>query len=157
MKGKLNGIIASFVVTVLYATVWLWPYDSLKHSLVVKISDSETKLLLLLLLSHLSRVRLCATPKTAAHQAPPSLGFSRQEHWSGLPFPSPMHESEKRKWSRSVVSNSHRPHGLQPTRLLHPWDFPGKSTGVGCHCLLRNQVTQVQISALPVVDPGQTA
>ena len=49
----------------------------------------------LLLLSHVSRVRLCATPQTAAHQAPPSLGFSRQEHWSGLPFPSPMHESEK--------------------------------------------------------------
>ena len=46
-----------------------------------------------LLLSHFSRVRLCATPQTAAHQAPPSLGFSRQEHWSGLPFPSPMHES----------------------------------------------------------------
>ena len=39
----------------------------------------------------------------AAHQAPPSLGFSRQEHWSGLPFPSPMHESEKWKWSCSVV------------------------------------------------------
>ena len=38
-----------------------------------------------------------------AHQAPPSLGFSRQEHWSGLPLPSPMHESEKWKWSRSVV------------------------------------------------------
>ena len=53
------------------------------------------KLLLLLLLSRFSRVRLCATPETAAHQAPPSLGFSRQEHWSGLPFPSPMHESEK--------------------------------------------------------------
>ena len=50
---------------------------------------------LLLLLSHFSRVRLCATPETAAHQAPPSLGFSKQEHWSGLPFPSPMHESEK--------------------------------------------------------------
>ena len=49
----------------------------------------------LLLLSHFSRVRLCVTPETAAHQAPPSLGFSRQEHWSGLPFPSPMHESEK--------------------------------------------------------------
>ena len=44
---------------------------------------------LLLLLSRFSPVRLCATPKTAAHQAPPSLGFSRQEHWSGLPFPSP--------------------------------------------------------------------
>ena len=52
-------------------------------------------LLLLLLLSRFRRVRLCATPQTAAHQAPPSLGFSRQEHWSGLPFPSPMHESEK--------------------------------------------------------------
>ena len=42
----------------------------------------------------LSHVRFCATPKTAAHQAPPSLGFSRQEPWSGLPFPSPVHESE---------------------------------------------------------------
>ena len=49
----------------------------------------------LLLLSRFSRVRLCVTPETAAHQAPPSLGFSRQEHWSGLPFPSPMQESEK--------------------------------------------------------------
>ena len=63
-------------------------------------------MLLLLLLSCLSRVRLCATPQTAAHQASPSLGFSRQEHWSGLPFPSPMDESEKWKWSCSVVSNS---------------------------------------------------
>ena len=38
--------------------------------------------------------------------------------------------------SHSVVSDSMRPHGLQPTRLFRPWDFPGKSTGVGCHCLL---------------------
>ena len=50
--------------------------------------------LLLLLLSRFSRVRLCAAPETAAHQAPPSLGFSRQEHRSGLPFASPMRESE---------------------------------------------------------------
>ena len=57
--------------------------------------DMTFDLLLLLLLSHFSRVQLCVTPQTAAHQAPPSLGFSRQEHWSGLPFPSPMHESEK--------------------------------------------------------------
>ena len=63
-------------------------------------------LLLLLLLSHLSYVRLCATPDTAAHQAPPSLGFSRQEQWSGLPFPSPMQESEKWKRSCSVMSDS---------------------------------------------------
>ena len=39
------------------------------------------------MLSRFSRVRLCVTPEMAAHQAPPSLGFSRQEHWSGLPFP----------------------------------------------------------------------
>ena len=59
-----------------------------------------------LLLSRFSRVQLCATPETAAHQALLPLGFSRQEHWSGLPFPCPMHESEKWKWSRSVVSDS---------------------------------------------------
>ena len=45
---------------------------------------------MLLLLSRFSRVRLCATPLMAAHQAPLSLGFSRQEHWSVLPFPSPV-------------------------------------------------------------------
>ena len=60
----------------------------------------------------LSCVRLFTTPLTIAHQAPPSMGFSRQEYWSGLPFPSPMCESEKWKWSRSVVSDSSRPHGL---------------------------------------------
>ena len=98
---------------------------------------------MLLLLSRFSHVRLCATPETAAHQDPPSLGFSRQEYWSGLPFPSLMHESEKWKWSHSVVSNSQWPHRLQPTRLLRPWDFLGKSTGVGCHCLLccKHEVT----------------
>ena len=93
---------------------------------------------LLLLLSRFSRVRVCATPWTAAHQAPPSRGFSRQEHRSGLPWPSPAHESEKWKWSRSVVPNSQRPRGLQPTRLLHPWDSPGKSPGVGRHRLLHS-------------------
>ena len=39
--------------------------------------------------------------------------------------------------SHSVVSDSLRPHGLQPTRLFCPWDFPGKNTGVGCHSLLQ--------------------
>ena len=65
---------------------------------------------------------LLATPWTAAHQGPLSMGFSRQEHWSGVPLPSPMRESEKGKWSRSVVSDSLQPHGLQPTRLLRPWE-----------------------------------
>ena len=79
-------------------------------------------------------------PIDSSPPAPPSLGFSRQEHWSRLPFPSPMHESEKWKWSHSVVSDPQWPRGLQPSRLLHPWDFPGESTGVGCHCLLRTLV-----------------
>ena len=57
--------------------------------------NREKKKLLLLLLSHFSHVRLCVTQWTAAHQTPLSLGFSRQEHVSGLPFPSLMHESEK--------------------------------------------------------------
>ena len=50
------------------------------------LSDCIIHTIGLLLLSHFSRVRLCATPQMAAHQAPPSLGFSRQEHWSGFHF-----------------------------------------------------------------------
>ena len=74
-------------------------------------------LLLLLLLSCFSHVRLCATPQMAAHEAPLSLGFSRQEHWSRLLFPSPVHESE-----REVAQ-------LCPT-LHDPMDcsLPGSST-----------------------------
>ena len=59
----------------------------------LRINTSEV----LLLLSRFSRVRLWVTPETAAHKAPPSLGFSRQEHRSGLPLPSPTRESEKGK------------------------------------------------------------
>ena len=62
---------------------------------ILNICAPNILLLLLLLLSRFSRVRLCATPQMGAHSL--SLGFSRQEHWSGLPFPSSMHESEKRK------------------------------------------------------------
>ena len=51
------------------------------------LKKSSEEELLLLPLSRFSHVRLCETPETAAYQAPPSLGFSRQEYWSGLPFP----------------------------------------------------------------------
>ena len=47
-------------------------------------------LILLAAVKSLSHVRLLATPWTAAHQAPPSMGFSRQEYWSGVPLPSPV-------------------------------------------------------------------
>ena len=129
-----------FVLKVLY--YYIADYVNLVPKLILlnkldllKCSRNKTHLyvrdlLLLLLLSHFSRVGLCATPWTAAYQTPPSLGFSRKEHGSGLPFPSPMHESEKWKWSHSVMSDSSWPHGLQPLRLLHLWEFPGKSTEV---------------------------
>ena len=50
------------------------------------------------MLCYAKSLQSCPTlcdPIDGSHQAPPSLGFSRQEHWSGLPFPFPMHESEK--------------------------------------------------------------
>ena len=74
----------------------LWkPLEQINRGSTLLGHNEHLLLLLLLLLSHFSHVQLCATPETAVHQAPLSLGFSRQEYWSGLPFPSPMHESEK--------------------------------------------------------------
>ena len=68
----------------------------------------------------LNRVRLLAIPWTAAYQAPLSMGFARQEYGSGLPLPHPMHESEKWKWSLSVVSDSSRPPPLKIlSRTIH--------------------------------------
>ena len=125
-----------------------WAYEQVEGIWFLQETEESTQaalvtltLLLLLLLSRFSRVWLCATPETAAHQAPPSLGFSRQEHWSGLPFPSPMHESEKWNGSRSVVSDSSDPmdcsppgssvHGIFQARVLEwraiafplPWHY----------------------------------
>ena len=82
--------------------------------------------LLLLLLSHFSRVRLCATPETAAHQAPPSLGFSRQEHWSGLPFPSPKHESERGEW-KSWLKAQHSEMKIMASGPITPWEIDGET------------------------------
>jgi len=60
----------------------------------------------------------------------PGILQARTLEWVAISFSSAW------KWSSSVVSNSWRPHGLQLIKLLRPWDFPGKTTGVGCHCLL---------------------
>ena len=95
------NIITVFLGVLLTAKCNIWDLWFLNAILVANslTFHGNLLLLLLLLLSHFSRVWLCATPETAAHQALLSLGFSRQEHWSGLPFHSPMHESEKWKWS----------------------------------------------------------
>ena len=80
----------------------------------------------------------CPTPNDPMDCSPPGFpvpGFlqARTLEWVAIAFSNAW----KWKWSLSVVSNSSPPHGLQPTRLLHPWDSPGKSTGVSCHCLLQ--------------------
>ena len=107
-------------------------------SIIYSVSYYRIKTFSSLPLSTAKSFQSCPTLWDPIDGSPPgflSLGFSRQEHWSGLPFPSPVHESEKWKWSHSVLSDSSDPMDwLQSTRLLHPWDFPGKSTGVGCHC-----------------------
>ena len=78
----------------------------------------------------LSRVRLLATPWTAAHQAPPSMVFSRQEYWSGVPLPSPACISHLKScltlWDAMDCS--------PPGSSVHG-NSPGKNTGVGCHAL----------------------
>ena len=66
----------------------------------------------------------------------PGILQARTLEWFAISFSSAW--KWKVKVNRSMVSDSSQPHGLQPTRLLHPWDCPGKSTGVGCHCLLLN-------------------
>ena len=111
----------------------------------------------------LSRVRLFATPWTVAYQAPPSMGFSRPEYWSGLPFPSPGDRPDPGieprsptleagalpseppgnpcvKWtvSPSVVSDSAIP--------WTAWNSPGKNTGVGCHFLLQGIVPTQELN-----------
>ena len=69
----------------------------------------------------------------------PGILQARTLEWVAISF------SNAWKWKVKVKSLSHvwllATHGLQPTRLLHPWDFPGKSTGEGCHRLLQKSVT----------------
>ena len=85
----------------------------------------------------------------------PSLGFSRQEHWSGLPFPSPMMKVKSESEATQSCPTRSDPRDCS-TRLLCPWDFPGKSTGVGCHCLLRTERRESQINHTQKPGPSST-
>ena len=92
-------------------------------------------MVLLLLLSRFSRVRLCdPIDGSPPGSALPGILQAATLEWVAISF------SNAWKWKVKVKSLSCvqllRPHGLQPSRLLCPWDFPHKNTGVGCHCLL---------------------
>ena len=101
----------------------------------------------------LSHVQLIATPWTIACQVPLSMGFSRQEYWSGLPFPSqgifPTQESNlgllncmqilyQLNYERSPGKKKKKkiaqlcPIIFNPTEYVSPWSSPGQDTGVGC-------------------------
>ena len=83
----------------IYQHIWKtqqWPQDW-KRSVFISIPKKVK-------VKSLSCVRLFATPWTVAHQAPPSMGFSRQEYWSGLPFPSP---SIPKKGMSKKCANNH--------------------------------------------------
>ena len=84
-------------------------------------------------------LQLCPTLCDPIEGSPPGFPVpgilqARTLEWVAIAFSNAWKWKVKEK--SSVASDSLRPHGLQPTRLLHPWGFPGKSTGVGWHCLL---------------------
>ena len=81
----------------------------------------------MLLLSHFSHVRLCATPWMAAHQPPPSMGFSKQEYWSGMPLPSLI--------ARSYLEvNLQRYYKHTRSGCKHSWNMkPVVMWGAGLH------------------------
>ena len=102
VDSETSGTYMSSITFLLFIMLWLHrlPACSLHKKdifsliFLLCVTSLLTSIICLLLLRHFSRVRLCVTPQMSAHQALLPLGFSRQEHWSGLPFPSPMHESE---------------------------------------------------------------
>ena len=113
------------------------------------------------MLSHFSRVKFLANLWTVGHRTPLSMGFSRQEYWSGLPCPPPgnlpdpgikpvssafqmdslpvSHQGSPVKSYSGLVAKSCStlwdPMDCSPPSS--PWDFPGKNTGEGCHFLLQ--------------------
>ena len=124
----------------------------------------------------LSRVRLFATPWTAAHQAPPSMGFSRQKYWSGVPLPSPFNEysgliSRRMDWLdllavQGTLKSLPQHHGSEASILQysaffidqpsHPYMTTGKTialtrkTFVGkVMSLLLNMLSRLVITFLP--------
>ena len=103
---------------------WLWTYSNRETREWYNAAAAAAK-------SLQSCLTLC-NPRDGSPPGSPVPGIlqSRTLEWVAISF------SNAWKWSRWVLSDSWRPHGLRPTRLLHPRDFPGKSAGVGRPCLL---------------------
>ena len=114
------------------------------------ITSCHDSFLLLLLLSHFSCVQLC-NPIDSSPPGSPVAGIlqARTLEWVAISF------SNAWKWKVKVKSLSRVwllvTLGLQCTRLLHPWDFPGKSTEVGCHCLLLRSIGVLIIPNTPII------
>ena len=88
-------------------------------------------------------LQLCPTlcdPRDGSPLGSPVPGIlqARTLEWVAISFSNAWKVKSQSEVTRSCPT-LRDPHGVQPTRLLHPWDFPGKSTGAGCHCLLQNE------------------
>ena len=112
---------------------WYWATQA------VCMANKHIKRCLTLLIIAAKSLQSCPTLCNPIDGSPPGSAVpgifqARVLKWVAIAF------SNAWKWKVKVkslvMSNSSRHHGLQPTRLLRPWDFPGKSTEVGCHCLL---------------------
>ena len=109
----------------------IWIYTNMKEHI-----NFETRKPKLVAKSLQSCPTLCDPIDGSPPGSPiPGILQARTLEWVAISFSNAW--TWKWKWSHSVVTDSQRPHGLQPTRLLCPWEFPGESTGVGCHCLLQ--------------------
>ena len=125
------------------------PTGMLKHKLHHKTGCTSRQAAAAATKSRQSCPTLC-DPKDSSPLGSSVPGILQARILEWVAISSPMHENVRWRWSRSVMSDSSWPHGLQPTRLLrpHPWDFPSKSTGVSCHCLLHLKARGLAFYAL---------
>ena len=102
---------------------------SAENTKMLKVTQNMKNILMHMYAAAAESLQSCLTLCDPIDGSPPGCpipGILQAKHWSGLPFPSLMHESE----SEISQSDPQRPHGLHPSRLLHPWDFPGKNAKV---------------------------
>ena len=89
-------------------TLSVWKCYEINNGIVPSRGHWDSTLLTAESLEGLSHVRLFATPWTAAYQAPPSMGFPRQEYWSGVPLPSPGKTKEQLNFVRTRKSSANK-------------------------------------------------